>query len=238
MRKNITIISAVNFLLLVECSSPGGNSPSLETVDNKESALIDLSHVVEQNADTGKISAIPQPDFINIHTLDTTIIIDMPYADTANFTHNQIYSCAVCELRPEVANALAKANATACAKGYCIKVFDCYRPSSAQQKMYDVVPDKKYVAHPSKGSKHGSGCAVDVTLCNTWAELDMGTPFDDFTEKSHLGYKGLSKEQQQNRALLLQIMKGAGFSEYTNEWWHFNFIGCDHPQDDHHWECK
>jgi D-alanyl-D-alanine dipeptidase len=104
--------------------------------------------------------------------------------------------------------------------------------------MYDVVPNKKYVAHPSKGSKHSSGCAVDVTLCNAQGELDMGTSFDDFTKKSHLDCKGLSKEQEENRALLLQIMQSAGFSEYTNEWWHFNYIGCDHPQDDHHWECK
>jgi D-alanyl-D-alanine dipeptidase len=181
---------------------------------------------------------VVQVEWKNVAMMDPTIIIDMRYADTANFTHTQIYSCAVCELRPAVADALVKANAIAKEHGLYIKVFDCYRPSSAQQKMYDVVPDKRYVAHPSKGSKHGSGCAVDVTLCDLHGkELDMGTSFDDFSLASHLDHVH-NNTVNTNRESLLDIMNKAGFTEYVNEWWHFNYKGCDYPQDDHSWKCN
>lgn len=235
MPKSITIISVVSLIVFLACQNAVVPPAGKADAGPSPHSPAEMS-VIHQ--DTSDHQATKSLEFLNVLSLDSTIIVDMPYADTANFTHHQIYACAMCELRPEVANALAKANALARSRGYCIKVFDCYRPSSAQRKMYDAVPDKRYVADPAKGSKHSSGCAVDVTLCKAEIELDMGTPFDDFTTKSHLDYRGLDKEQQQNRALLLEIMKASGFSEYTNEWWHFNFIGCSHPQDDHHWECK
>lgn len=238
MLKSTTIILVVNLLLASGCNNSSNENSGAVNSNAQDSIIPPVSAALQSDSSTRIYPTNDSSDFVNVLDLDPEIIVDMPYADTANFTHQQIYACAVCQLRPEVARGLATANAYAKSKGYCIKVFDCYRPRSAQEKMYAIAPDPTYVAHPSKGSKHGSGCAVDVTLCKTNVELDMGTAFDHFSEKSHVSYSGLTEKQKENRALLLDIMETAMFYPYENEWWHFNFRDCDYPQGDEHWECK
>lgn len=163
------------------------------------------------------------------------MVIDMPgkgfvekmaYADTANFMHEKVYPCATCMLRPHVGRALYKAQEHAQSLGYRIVIFDCYRPLPLQQKMFDLVPDTRYVADPQKGSRHNKGAAVDIGLANQQGQLlDMGTAFDDFSEKAHMHSTQVSKQAKSNRQLLQGIMSTAGFSGYENEWWHFNFEG-------------
>ena len=47
-----------------------------------------------------------------------------------------------------------------------------------------------FLTDPKKGSPHTRGVAVDLTLTKNDIELDMGTDFDDFTEKAfHLSKK-------------------------------------------------
>jgi len=52
-------------------------------------------------------------------------------------------------------------------------------------------------------------------------ELDLGTSFDCFSEKSALGHPGVSNEARRNRALLATAMSAEGFRGYGKEWWHF-----------------
>jgi D-alanyl-D-alanine dipeptidase len=88
-----------------------------------------------------------------------------------------------------------------------------------------VVPDEQYVANPAKGSNHSRGVAVDLTLVDSEGrELDMGTPFDDFTVQSHHGNQDISLKAQQNRFLLLGIMSAAGWDFYQCEWWHYQLF--------------
>jgi D-alanyl-D-alanine dipeptidase len=53
------------------------------------------------------------------------------------------------------------------------------------------------------------------------SSLDLGTSFDCFSEKSALGYPGLSHEARRNRTILATAMKAEGFRGYSKEWWHF-----------------
>ena len=153
----------------------------------------------------------------------------MAYADTANFMHEKVYPCATCMLRSDVGKALYKAQEHAQSLGYRIVIFDCYRPLPLQQKMFDLVPDTRYVADPTKGSKHNKGAAVDISLAHQDGHLiDMGTAFDDFSVKAHVHSKQISKQAQSNRQLLQDIMSAAGFSGYEHEWWHFNFDGASY----------
>lgn len=172
----------------------------------------------------------------NEHKLDSTwMVIDMEgkgfiekmvYADTVNFMHEKVYPCATCMLRAQVGKALYRANVIALARGYRLVIFDCYRPLPLQQKMFDLVPDRRYVADPSKGSKHNKGAAVDIGLANQQGQLlDMGTAFDDFTEKAHVHSTQVSRQAQIYRQQLQDIMQTAGFTGYENEWWHFNYEG-------------
>ena len=93
-------------------------------------------------------------------------VIDIKYATKDNFVKEVIYPCARMFLRPEVAIALAKVNTELLAKGYKLKLFDGYRPRPAQQKLWDKVPDRNYVAPPSEGSMHNRGVALDLTLAD------------------------------------------------------------------------
>ncbi len=162
----------------------------------------------------------------------------MAYADTANFMHQKIYPCARCFLRPEVAEALEEANQIAKDKGCILVIYDCYRPYGYQKVMYDIVNDPRYVAPPGKGSNHNRGRAVDISLADENGNLlDMGTPFDDFTEKSNYAAQGLSREAQKNRKLLRNIMKKAGFTPYSHEWWHFDYKKQEYETADFRWEC-
>lgn len=169
---------------------------------------------------------------------DEDFLVMMPYADTRNFTGKKIYDCPRCLLRNEVAGALIAANCVALAEGYKIVLYDCYRPRPYQQKMYDVVSDKRYVADPAKGSMHNRGCAVDVGLADSKNNLlDMGTGFDDFSKKADYFFIGLTAGQKKNRTLLRTLMTAAGFEPYDREWWHFTYKKKDYPLSDYIWPC-
>ncbi len=169
----------------------------------------------------------PDDYFVDVKTLDSTIVHDIRYATDNNFMKQAVYDCAVCMLRYGAAKALAEAQREFLSRGVSIKVFDCYRPHSAQYKLWEVVPNKNYVANPEKGSIHNRGAAVDLTLVDsTGKELDMGTEFDYF------GYKAFSTNQDlpdtvlKNRNLLWSVMKKNGFNSIKTEWWHLSHRTC------------
>jgi D-alanyl-D-alanine dipeptidase len=56
-------------------------------------------------------------------------------------------------------------------------------------------------------------------------ELDMGTGYDEFTEKAAAAYNDLPDEVLRNRGLLDDIMTRAGFSVLPSEWWHYDIVG-------------
>lgn len=162
----------------------------------------------------------------------------MAYADTANFMHRKIYPCARCFLRPEVAEALEKANELAGDRNLKLVIYDCYRPYGYQRVMYELVNDPRYVAPPGKGSNHNRGAAVDLALADENGELlDMGGDFDDFSELSHYGNESISKQAHKNRRLLRSIMVKAGFTPYDNEWWHFDYKKKRYATSGFKWEC-
>ena len=109
---------------------------------------------------------------------------------------------------------------------------DASRPRSVSQLMYDKMKGTKFdkfVANPKKGSMHSYGIAVDVTIVDgNGKEIDMEfTPFYKSNLSIYWGYAklkvfDLSETQKQNRKLLSNVMKKAGFIPLSYEWWHFN----------------
>ncbi len=61
------------------------------------------------------------------------------------------------------------------------------------------------------------------------SELNMGTAFDCFDEKSHTSSPSISKEVLRNRMLLVKTMEEEGFVNYSKEWWHFTYKPEDYP---------
>ena len=72
-------------------------------------------------------------------------------------------------------------------------------------------------------SSHSRGSTVDLTLLDmeTGKEVDMGSPFDFFSEISHPDYKDITEEQYNNRMMLQNVMVKHGFEPIDCEWWHF-----------------
>ena len=62
--------------------------------------------------------------------------------------------------------------------------------------------------------------------------LPMGTPIDHLGKEAHITEEAtlvaqgkLTEQERENRLLLRQVMKEAGFRPLSSEWWHFNRVG-------------
>lgn len=152
--------------------------------------------------------------------------LDIVYATDRNFTGTPVYGRPACFLVEEAADYLRRAVDLAAPLGYRLKVFDGFRPSEAQWKLWEHTPDPEFIADPRRGSPHSMGAAVDLTLVDaaTGRDLDMGTGFDDLRPISHHGVTEVSAEAQRNRHMLLGIMTAAGFDFFRNEWWHYQLF--------------
>ncbi len=170
---------------------------------------------------------------------DPSILLDIRYATDNNFMQQKVYDCGRCFYRPAVAKALAEVQASLRPLGLGLKMFDCYRPAPYQQRLWDIMPDARYVARPEKGSVHGRGAAADLTLVqlDSGEELDMGTPYDFFGEAAYTTTTDLSPAVLANRQTLQEAMLAAGFLTIRTEWWHFNFSGPRYELSDWVWPC-
>ncbi len=171
------------------------------------------------------------------------IVQEIRYFSTYNFIGERIdgYEEPCALLTKEAARALKAVSNEVIVHGYRLKVFDAYRPACAvkqfvlwgiedqdirmKQYFYPELEKqelfkKGYIA---KKSSHSRGSAVDLTLLDmkTGKELDMGSPFDLFSEMSHPDSKEVTEEQYENRMLLQNVMVRNGFVPIDCEWWHF-----------------
>lgn len=172
------------------------------------------------------------PRLIQIKAPEYHVLFDIAYATEQNFTGKPVYRAAHCYLHENAAAKLQAAITLAAAIGLKLKIFDAFRPSEAQWKLWEHTPDPNFLADPRRGSPHSRGVAIDLTLCTPdGVELDMGTPFDAFTPLSHHGVtEGISAEGVRNRLLLMGMMTDAGWDFYRNEWWHYQlFHARDYP---------
>lgn len=168
-------------------------------------------------------------NLVRLLDLDPDFIIDMRYFRKDNFTGQQIYKSNQCYIDKDTAKRLIKAKDAFKKDGFRVKVWDAYRPVSAQRKFWEVFPDNDFVAYPPDLTKeiqfknsHMNGQSVDITLTDMEGnEIPMPSEFDDFTERARLDCKTTEKDRLANALYMQKIMIEAGFSPYEGEWWHF-----------------
>ncbi len=184
------------------------------------------------------------------------IIQEIRYFSTYNFLGERVTGyeepCAI--ITVQAARALENVAGELNVQGYRLKVFDAYRPACAVKHfcLWGVddldrrmkpffYPDLEKQELFAKGyiasqSGHSRGSTVDLTLFDmqTGKEVDMGSPFDFFSEKSHPDHKGITDEQYENRMFLQKTMVRHGFVPIDCEWWHFT-LG-DEPYRDTYFE--
>ena len=167
---------------------------------------------------------------IDITELDQTFQIYPSYATEHNFTGAVLpgYEARRILLRRQAAVPLARAQDDLKSEGLGLRVFDGYRPVRATLAMVDWAEssgrvdllDDGYIA---RRSRHNLGVAVDLTLIDleTGRALDMGTPYDTFTEDAHT--MNATGEILERRLRLKEALEAVGFQNYEKEWWHYSF---------------
>ncbi len=169
------------------------------------------------------LAAAPEP-LVEATGVVPELVVDLRYATADNFMKLKVYpDSAKCLLLSSAAKKLQAAANSLKAKGYRLKVWDCYRPLSVQFELWKVFPKPGYVADPNKkGSLHNRGAAVDLTLVTLdGADVEMPTPYDNFTKAAHHKDATGTPAAMLHRHILLEAMEGAGFKRNPMEWWHY-----------------
>lgn len=163
-------------------------------------------------------------DFVRVADYIPDILVELRYATEDNFTGEVIYDFTDACLRYGTVKKLSAVQAALTEQGYGLKIWDAFRPVSAQFTLWDICPDGRYVADPNKGfSSHSRGNTVDLTLVTlNGGEVVMPTGFDDFSAKADRDYSDVSEEAAANALLLETAMQEGGFKPYSGEWWHFS----------------
>ena len=202
-------------------------------------------------ASTDKRITMDASGFVLLSDFVPGIVQEIRYFSTYNFVGERIDGyeepCAI--ITKEAARALIQVSKELEVKGYRLKVYDTYRPVMAVKHFVfwgledEDIRMKKYF-YPSlekqelfskgyiaKKSSHSRGSTIDLTLLDmaTGKEVDMGSPFDLFSEKSHPDFKGISESQYENRMLLRNEMTRNGFAPLDCEWWHFTLENEPYP---------
>lgn len=162
---------------------------------------------------------------VDVQAIDPTIQVELKYATTDNVLGEPLYPWnARCFVRHEVAEALARVQARLREQGYGLKIWDGYRPLAAQKQLWQKFPVPGFVANPATGSNHNRGMAVDLTLVDQRGrQVDMPTPYDEFSERAARNYHGGTVRSRQHRQILQEAMLAEGFAGLMNEWWHFDY---------------
>ncbi|MEQ6353897.1 M15 family metallopeptidase [Lysinibacillus sp. M3] len=135
-------------------------------------------------------------------------------------------------------------------ENFSLILYDGYRPFQVQQFLFksfskqiaqlyphfteqEVVSEtRKYVAFPSKDhaqfAPHLTGGAIDLTLGDLEGNaLNLGSAFDEISGKSATRYFEQQPEEDWeacvHRRLLYNCMTMVGFTNYSEEWWHYDF---------------
>lgn len=161
---------------------------------------------------------------VDLRVFMPTADFELLFASSNNITGEAMYP-AIPLMEESTAQMLARAQEIFRADGYSIKIYDAYRPKSAQYKLYDIVQDSRFIADPYKGqSWHQLGRAVDMSLINmaTGQELEMPTPMHTFdVAASRYNSATWTDTAKANVDYMTEVMTSVGFGTITTEWWHF-----------------
>lgn len=184
--------------------------------------------VTEPSAPETVPTAPPEPEsddaFVRVLDYIPSAFQELRYATQNNFTGQVIYDFEDAYLRWGTVKKLRQVCADLEQLGFYIKIWDGFRPVSAQFALWEVCPDPTYVANPNKShSSHSRGNTIDLTLVDAnGQELEMPTGFDDFSPKADRDYGDCTENAANNARILELLMEKYGFSGYSGEWWHFS----------------
>lgn len=181
-------------------------------------------------AQTTTERALARHDLVRVRSRAPSIQLDIRYATSRNFIGRPLAgycSPPLAYLRRGAARDLGRVQRDLAERGLGLEVFDAYRPARATRDMVRWARrtgnDHLLDGYIAERSRHNEGRAVDLTLVRlaTGREVDMGTPYDSFSPKA--ATENARGAVLQNRRLLVRAMAAHGFTNYSREWWHYEW---------------
>ena len=176
--------------------------------------------------------------FVNLNNVNTKILVDNSNQQIVN------RSKFFCYCRQSVADLLIESTKYLPA-GILFYIKEAYRPLSVQRNLLERIYKKykeqytnlkenellkklyEYVA-PLDVAPHPTGAAIDIVLIdNKGIEINMGTKFNaepvDTENKTYTYNELLTKEEKENRKILIEALERVDFVNYPSEWWHWSY---------------
>lgn len=199
-----------------------------------ESDLEDYNKLVNNQLDNKTVlkSKEKEPsntEIVPIKNYMKDIKYDLKYATTDNSFWVKAYSDWESNLRLQYGalKKLSKAQEILNKQWYQLKIWDAYRPTDAQKKLYDnykwpTSTKSSNIAKPWT-SHHWTWKAIDLTLVDSNGnELEMPTKFDDFSWNARWDRITWNSGRKYENALILRkAMEQAWFYTIASEWRHY-----------------
>lgn len=212
----------------------GKAKTNAETYVDAYSHLVDIRKYFKVYSSTD-----PSNDGVDLSKYD--IKVSMQLSTPKTTINEPFYNSNICMVQYDMIPKLKEAVELFRKDGYMLVIYDAYRPTSVQQRWFDVVKVHAWVANPAigMGGVHDRGTALDISLIDidTGKELEMPTPMHTFTEESSRNYPHMTGTAVGNMNYLLSIMVACDYTYINSEWWHFqtadtqNYLPTDHPID-------
>lgn len=212
-------------ILMAGCGREPAETEPMITSEAMEAAVFTTVPPEAETSETEPAAVEPDDsDFVAVKDYVPGILVELKYATADNFTGQAVYSFQEVYLRYGTVKKLMAVQQELETMGLRLKIWDGFRPVSAQHALWGICPDPNYVSHPETGKRsHCRGNTVDITLADAYGYgMEMPTGFDDFSELADRDYSDCTETAANNARLLEEIMEAHGFTGYTKEWWHYS----------------
>ncbi len=177
----------------------------------------------------GPYDLYPEPDLVDVLTLDPTILCDQKWTTSATLVGRPLYHAPRLLLQRPVAEAIVRIHQKLFKQGFRLKLYDAYRPLWVTQILYRLDPEasrKGFLASPTLGSRHNRAAAVDCTIVDDQGhDLRMPSHYLCFDERAYRRETGLDPQVLNNLQFLTRVMASEGFTPIGEEWWHYDAPG-------------
>ena len=189
----VIVILVVFPICIVGCSRKSRTdkqileTKNIDTMSQEtESENVELNNTMLnlESSEVTEEELIKDSDFVNVKDYISNIYVELKYNTKDNFTGQKIYNFSEAYLRYGTVKKLLSVQNDLQELGLSLKIWDAFRPITAQFDLWEACPNSIYVANPNKGfSSHSKGNTIDITIVdNEGNEVIMPTEFDDFSE--------------------------------------------------------
>lgn len=208
---------------------------------NDETYVQAYSHLVDIRKYLRVYESTNSADWQYIDLSEYDVIVSMQLSTNETTIKEPFYNRNLCLIQYDLLPKLINAIALLREDGYTMVIYDAYRPTSVQQRWFDVVRQHKWVADPSRGmgGVHDRGTAVDISILDKYGKpVEMPTPMHTFTEAASRLSTTMTDTARKNMNYLKEVMVSCGFDIINSEWWHFQdvntvyYLPTDHPIDE------